>query len=120
MSAKYRLAYYETDSGRQPVAGWIDGRSASERAKVSWILARLSESGFLLGPPWLKKLDDDIWEVRVRHAGSQLRVLFYLRRRDTFVLLHAFSKKTQTTPKRMLDTARARLMQDWERAKESD
>lgn len=111
----YRLVYYQTEAGRQPVAEWFDGRPVAEQAKLAWALQRLAASGYLLGPPWLKKLDDDIWELRVTHRGNQLRILFYERTSRVFVLLLAFAKKTQRTPKRKLDTARARLMSDWER-----
>ena len=115
MAARYRLIYYETDNGRQPVAEWIDSRPVAQQAKIFWVLTRLSESGYLLGPPWLRKLDDDIWEVRIQYSGEHLRVLFYERDPGVFVLLCAFSKKAKKTPKQKLDTARARLTSDWGR-----
>jgi phage-related protein len=114
VAARYRVVYYRTDSGREPVAEWLDGRTSREQAKLFWALERLAESGFLLGPPWLKKLDDDIWEVRVQHGHLYARILFYERTKRVFVLLHAFAKRSQRTPKRKLHTARARLMADWE------
>ncbi len=61
------------------MAEWIDHRPVNEQAKLFWALTRLAESGYLLGPPWLKKLDDDIWELRVAYRNNQLRVLFYER-----------------------------------------
>ncbi|MFB3881727.1 MAG: type II toxin-antitoxin system RelE/ParE family toxin [Armatimonadota bacterium] len=115
MASRYRLVYYEAEGGRQPVAEWFDSRPVAQQAKLAWALSRLGESGYLLGPPWLKKLDDDIWELRVESGGNQLRVLFYERERHVLVLLLAFAKKTRRTPKRKLDTARAHLMADWER-----
>ena len=50
-----------------------------------------------------KHLDDDIWELR---PGNN-RVLYFYFKDDTFVLLHQFRKKTQKTPKRELDRAKA-------------
>ena len=117
MASRHRLVYYETEGGRQPVAEWFDSRPVTEQAQLAWALERLAESGYLLGPPWLKKLDDDIWELRVAYRGNQLRVLFYERASRVLVMLLAFSKKTRRTPKRKLDTARAHLMGDWERHK---
>ena len=111
---RYRVLYYQNESGREPVAEWIDNRSVREQVKLFWVLERLAESGFSLGPPWLKRLDDDIWEVRLKYGGALPRILFYQRDKHTLVLLEAFSKKTKRTPKRRLDTARARMMGDWE------
>ena len=113
-AGRYRVLYYETENGREPVAEWIDNRPVREQVKLFWVLERLAESGFSLGPPWLKRLDDDIWEVRLKYGGVLPRVLFYQRDERTLVLLDAFSKKAQRTPKRRLDTARARMMRDWE------
>ena len=112
---RFRLEYFRTDSGREPVAEWLDNRPVRQRAKLFWVLERLAENGFSLGPPWLKRLDDDVWEVRLKFGGTYPRLLFYQRSKDVLVLLLAFSKKTQRTPKPKLQTARARMMQDWGR-----
>ena len=50
-----------------------------------------------------KHIDDDIWELR---PGNN-RVLYFYFKNDTFVLLHQFRKKTQKTPKREIDKAKA-------------
>ena len=112
---KLRLEYFRTESGREGVAEWLNNRPLPQRAKLFWVLERLAESGFALGPPCLKKLDDDIWEIRVQAASLCLRVLFYARNDKVLVLLLAFAKKSRRTPKRKIDTARARMMRDWER-----
>jgi phage-related protein len=111
----YDVQYFRTDRGQEPVAEWIDNRPLRQQAKLLWALERLSESGYQLGPPWLKRLDDDIWELRVRTRECLARVLFYERARRVYVLLHAFAKKTQRMPSRMLQTARGRMMRDCER-----
>jgi phage-related protein len=50
-----------------------------------------------------KHLGDGIWELR---PGNN-RVFYFFFENDTFVLLHSFRKKSQKTPKRELDKARA-------------
>ena len=112
---RFRVLFFRTDSGREPVTEWLDKRRLRERAKLVQVSRWLEESGFTLGPPWLKKLDDEIWEVRVRLDDKCLRVLFYQPSRGTIVLLLAFSKKTEKTPRRELQTARGRMMRYWER-----
>ena len=55
-----------------------------------------------------KHLEDDIWELR---PGSN-RVLYFFHKDDTYVLLHQFRKKTQKTPRREIDKAKAER-DDW-------
>jgi len=83
-----------------------------EQTKVFWWLERLAESGFSLGPPALKKLDDDIWELRIRYGGKFLRLLFYQRSEGVLVLLDAFAKKDRRLRRSVLQRARGRMMQD--------
>ena len=107
---RYRLLFYAAGAGREPVAEWLDRLSVGQRAKVLWALQRLSEGGFALGPPWLRKLDEEIWEVRISSGKSAFRVLFAQIEANGFLLLEAFAKKTQKTPLRYLVTARGRLL----------
>lgn len=86
-----------------------------EQTKVLWWLERLAESGFSLGPPALKKLDDDIWELRIKYGGKFLRLLFYQRSRRVLVLLDAFAKKDRKLRPTVLQKARGRMMQVWDR-----
>ena len=62
-----------------------------------------------------KHIDDDIWELR---PGNN-RVLYFYFKNDTFVLLHQFRKKTQKTPKREIDKAKAER-DDYLARKEAD
>ena len=49
-------------------------------------------------------------ELRVRDEnGNAYRVIYVARFEDSVFVLHAFVKKTQATPKRDLDLAKARL-----------
>ena len=48
-------------------------------------------------------------DVRIREDGGAFRVLYVTQVADAVVVLHAFEKKTQKTPRRNLDLADARL-----------
>jgi len=109
---RYEVEYFQTDSGREPVAEWIDNRPLKQQVKLLWALERLAEGGYQLGPPWLKRIDDDIWELRVKMSECLARLLFYERAPDTYVLLHAFAKKTGKMPRQILQTARGRMARD--------
>ena len=48
-------------------------------------------------------------EIRIREDGDAFRMLYVTQVAKAVVVLHAFEKKTQKTPKRDLDLADARL-----------
>lgn len=48
-------------------------------------------------------------EIRVREDGGAFRILYVAQLADAVVVLHAFEKKAQKTPKRDLDLANDRL-----------
>ena len=58
----------------------------------------------------MKHLEEDIWELRPGHN----RVLFFYHKDNTYVLLHHFRNKTQKTPRREIDKAKAER-DDWVR-----
>jgi phage-related protein len=53
--------------------------------------------GWPLGMPLVRKLDRDLWEVRVRLPDGIGRVLFTTGG-QRMILLHGFIKKSQKTP----------------------
>lgn len=50
-------------------------------------------------------------EIRVWDDAGTFRVIYTARLADAVYVLHAFQKKTQTTSKRDIDTAKARFAQ---------
>lgn len=75
--------------------------------KIFGLLEILDELGMRLGPPKLKKITRDIYELRV--VGKlQIRILcsFF---KGEILILHAFIKKSQKIPKRELEKAIHRL-----------
>ena len=68
----------------------------------------LSEQGLEIGSPYIKHLEDDIWELR----PIRDRILFAYYTNNKFLLLTCFMKETQKTPKREIERAR-RLLKDY-------
>jgi len=106
---KLEVRFYRTDSGTEPVRDWLKGLPASERRKIGEEIKTV-QFGWPLGMPLVRKLESDLWEVRVSLGGRIARVLFTVAG-QAMVLLHGFIKKSQATPKGELATARARLKQ---------
>jgi len=61
----------------------------------------LSIHGVAAGMPYIKHIEDNIWELR------PLRDRFFISwQGDSYVLLDHFMKKTQKTPKREIERAK--------------
>jgi phage-related protein len=61
-----------------------------------------------LGMPLVRKLNNNVWEVRTSLPNRIARVLFTVSG-SQMVLLHGFIKKTQTTPSQDLAIAQGRI-----------
>lgn len=59
----------------------------------------------------LSAVGQGVEEIRVRDETGTYRVVYTARRAEAVYVLHAFQKKTQTTPKRDLDIAKMRFGQ---------
>jgi phage-related protein len=89
------------------VLDWIKSLSADDRYIVGTDI-RTVECGWPVGIPVCRSLGDGLWEVRSALTEKRKgRVLFCVSQ-GHLVLLHAFIKKTQKTPKPELDIARKR------------
>lgn len=76
-------------------------------AKVFGLLEILDELGVHLGPPKLKKINKEIYELRIIGKIS-IRILCSFSRGEVYIL-HAFIKKSQKIPKKELEKAIHRL-----------
>lgn len=100
---KVSAEFYRTDKGEEPVRSFLKALPKSHMKAIGADIRTL-EYGWPIGMPVCKHLDDGIWEVRTSVETLIYRVLFCLHEQH-LVLLNAFLKKTQKTPKRELDLA---------------
>jgi phage-related protein len=99
---------FTTATGAKPVEQWIEALDPEARAEVLILVSLLEERRTSLREPFARHLGDGIWELRARGRDGIYRVLYFHWFGHTFGLLHGFTKKTQKTPSRELDTARSR------------
>ena len=62
-----------------------------------------------VGMPHVRPLDGKLWEMRAQGRDGIARAIYIAMRGRTLTVLHVFVKKTQTTPRAALETARRRL-----------
>ena len=118
----YTVEFYETADGVSELWDFLEElRLKSKKSKDARILLKqiflyiqlLQENGTRISDNITKHLEDGIWELR---PGNNQVFYFYFKD-DTFVLLHQFRKKSQKTPRREIEKAKAER-NDWLSRKE--
>ena len=79
-------------------------------ANLLHILEMIEEYGPVIGKPHTAPMGGDgLFEIRAKGKEGIGRALFCILKGEEIVILHAFIKKTQKTPKKELEKARRRL-----------
>lgn len=104
---KLKVVFYKTKSGNEPVRKWLQDLARSEK-KIIGEDIKTVQFGWPLGMPIIRKLDDDLWEVRSRLENKIARILFTIID-DYMILLHSFIKKSQKTPIEDIRLAKRRM-----------
>jgi phage-related protein len=108
----YTVEFYETADGRSELWEFLEdlrARSAHNKdariqfKQISLYIQLLQDNGTHLNDNITKHLENGIWELR---PGNN-RVFYFFYEQDTFVLLHQFRTKSQKTPRRELEKAKA-------------
>ena len=101
------VAFFRTETGREPVREWLKSLSRGNRRIIGEDIKTV-QFGWPLGMPLVRKLDKSLWEVRVRLPDGIARILFTTGT-QRMILLHGFIKKSQKTPREDLELAKTRL-----------
>ncbi len=78
------------------------------KAKMAHTILLLQDFG-TLGEPHSKKLQDGLFELRVRAAEGIARAIYSYEKGRVILILAVFVKKSQKTPPNALKTAKQRL-----------
>ena len=87
------------------VRDFIDAQPDECQVEYWTLVERLEVDGRLV-EPFAKKLDESLFEIRIRR-GRQVRVIYFYHVDDLVVAVHAFIKKTTKTPLMEMRQARA-------------
>jgi phage-related protein len=101
------VSFFKTESGREPVREWLKSLPREQRRIIGEDIKTV-QFGWPLGMPLVRKLDRDLWEVRIRLPDGIAGVMFTARE-GQMILLHGFIKKSQKTPADDLALAKTRL-----------
>jgi phage-related protein len=118
----FEVEFYEDRSGNEPIQYFIVDLQAKGKTskndrirseKILTYIRVLQEYGTRAGEPYVKHIEEDIWELRPLDD----RIFFFYFRENTFILLHHFLKKTRRTPRREIEQAKINKADYLERSK---
>lgn len=106
------MKFYRSSLGREPVREWLSDpkQVKPEDKKTIGEDIKTVQFGWPIGMPIVRKLENDLWEVRSNISVGISRVLFTIQE-NIMVLLHGFVKKEQKTALEDLEIARKRKAQ---------
>lgn len=103
----WKVLFFQTARGDSPVEDFIKEQDEATYAKVLQAIKLLVNNGPFLKPPYIKKLQDKLYELRI--SGKVAIRIFYTIANNEYYLLHAFKKKSQKTPLKELKVALDRI-----------
>lgn len=107
-----KVIYYTTASGDIPFDKFLDSLSEKQQRKILRVIANVKTYGLTSAIPHIKKLTGTpLWEIRIL-GQDNIRVFYATLVEDLIIILHGFSKKSQKTPSKEIQTALDRL-KEW-------
>lgn len=113
----HEIILYKDKNGESEIEKYImelrGKKSKDSRIKFEKIIAYirlLKSDGLSIGSPYIKHLEDEIWELR----PIRDRILFASFCNNKFILLSMFLKQTQKTPKKEIEKAK-KLLEDYKK-----
>lgn len=103
----WKVKFFQTTRGDYPVKEFLEQQDGGVTAKAIQMITLLSNNGPYLKPPYIKKLQDKLYELRI--SGTVAIRIFYTIYENEYYLLHAFKKKSQKTPPKELKVAVERM-----------
>lgn len=102
------VIFFASAQGNEAVREWLkEELTEDQRRAVGKDIAAV-EFGWPIGMPTVRKLYNELWEVRTIFKDGIARVLFTIDG-DKMVLLHGFKKKSNKAPLNEIETAGKRL-----------
>jgi phage-related protein len=98
-SGEFTIEYVELPNGRVPAREFVDSLDDKAAGRIDAFIERLHIYGNRMQGKFVKKLADDIFELRVKQFDRIFRVLFFYQPGMLIVITSGFQKKkTEQTP----------------------
>ena len=98
MGGEFKIEYVELPNGRVPAREFVDSLDDKAAARIDAFIDRLRVYGNRMQGKFVKKLTNDIFELRVKQFDRIFRVLFFYQPGMLIVITSGFQKKTEQAP----------------------
>jgi phage-related protein len=98
VNSEFTIGYVELPNGRAPAREFVDSLDDKAAARIDAFIERLRIYGNRMQGKFVKKLTNDIFELRVKQFDRIFRVLFFYQPGMLIVITSGFQKKTEQTP----------------------
>lgn len=98
METEFAIEFVELPNGRAPAREFLDSLDDKAAARIDAFIERLRTQGNRMQGKFVRKLTDDVFELRVKQFDRIFRVFFFYQRGMLIVITSAFQKKTERTP----------------------
>ncbi len=108
-----QIIYYIAPNGKNVIKEFITKLQLNQKIKVLRMIQLIDQYGLTTANPHLKKITSTpLWEIRIL-GKDNIRILYLINTPNSILLLHGFTKKTQKTPPKEIQTALKRLS-EWQ------
>ena len=104
---KIHADFFKTEQNNEPVRDFLKALSPEDKKSVGADIMAV-EMSWPIGYSMVRKLDTDLWEVRTGISDKRICRIMFTVSGNTMILLHAFVKKTQKTPKEDMELGKKR------------
>jgi phage-related protein len=98
LSGQFTIEYVELPNGRTPARDFVDSLDDGAAARIDAFIERLRIYGNRMQGKFVKKITNDIFELRAKQFDRIFRVLFFYQPGMVIVITSGFQKKTEQTP----------------------
>lgn len=95
----WEIEVYQKENGEIPLQAFLENIDTKMKAKVLKELEILKEYGNNLREPYSKKINNGIFELRIKQGTNISRIFYFFFKNKIIILTNGFVKKTQKTPK---------------------
>ncbi|MEX0722103.1 MAG: type II toxin-antitoxin system RelE/ParE family toxin [Balneolaceae bacterium] len=95
---KLQVKFFRSASGREYVREWLLDLEKKDRKAIGEQI-KLVQFGWPVGMPLVRKMESDIWEIRINLSDRIARILFTVVE-DSMILVNGFIKKSQKSPEK--------------------
>lgn len=90
----WQVIFYMDRNGNEPVKNFVLEQSDGSIGEILHVFDLLYRFNVALGLPYVEKVRDKIWSLRIKHSSDYFRILYFSFSGKKFILLHAVKKKS--------------------------